>query len=98
MMEAYRVLKPFQWGGKHFAPKQVNAQVNYEEDDEETSAKLEPPCSCGLSILKCSNYAGDIWLVEERHPRKENMIRMHFACGDASLPPVEETEKTLVPA
>ncbi len=35
-------------------------------------------------------YGGDIWLVEERHPRKEIMLSQRYAVGDATVPTVDE--------
>lgn len=53
-------------------------------------------CVCRQTICRCScgilpeQYGGDIWLVEDRHPRKEIMLAHRFAIGDSSIPSVDE--------
>lgn len=46
-------------------------------------------CQCACGIPR-KTYAGDIWIVEAGHPRKEMMLAQRFATGDASLPSVDE--------
>ena len=70
MYEAYRVLKPFQWRGWSFAPRDT----------------VEPEGNP-------KTWAGDIWIVEAGHPRKETMLSNRFATGDAGLPSVDELLK-----
>ncbi len=47
-------------------------------------------CACGIPAER---YAGDIWLVEEKHPRLEMMLLHRFAIGDASIPSVDDLLK-----
>lgn len=77
--EVYRVRKPFRWRGWHFGPTHTQNSVSPE------TGRMEP-CNCG-------EYAGDIWLVESGHPRKEAMLTQRFVVGDASLPSADELLK-----
>lgn len=53
-------------------------------------------CVCRHTICRCScgilpeQYGGDIWLVEDNHPRKGTMLGYRFVIGDASIPPIDE--------
>ena len=90
MYEAYRVRKVFQWRGWSFAPQgpcgcQCEGCVN--QAGMACACPDSERCSCGI---KPEVFAGDIWLVEEAHPRKEIMVANRFAVGDASIPPVEK--------
>lgn len=59
-----------------------------------TGCKACPPeaCRCACNIPK-ETYAGDTWIVEDGHPRKEHMLLNRFAVYDDSLDPVEELMK-----
>ncbi len=77
MYEAYRVKKPFHWRGWHYGPTHVKNSVD--------------PVTGNLEECDCPYYAGDIWIVEAGHPRKEMMF--FNGCirrGNAELPPVDE--------
>ena len=102
MFEAYRVLKPFDWHGWGFAPKDacVCGEASGSSDCEDctgivgSGCKACPPdaCRCPCHILP-ERYAGEIWIVEEGNPRKEGMLERRYAVGDASLPPIDELMK-----
>ena len=79
MFQAYRVLQPFWWRGWHYGPEHIHASVNPETGKRE-------PCNC-------PHYAGDVWIVEAGHPRKDSILFMRVATGDASLQPAEELLK-----
>ena len=79
MYEVYRVLKSFRWRGWHYGPRHTTGAVNPQTGKFDT-------CDCG-------EYAGDIWIVEAGHPRKDAMIAARQVTGDASLPPVDELLK-----
>ncbi len=74
--EAYRVKKPFRWRGWHYGPKHTTNSINLD------TGQLED-CDCPF-------YAGDIWIVEAGHPRKETMLQVRTCVGDASLPSIDE--------
>jgi len=57
MYETFRVIHPFRWRGWHYGPGQHIAEVV----DQSTGQ----PAACD-----CDFYGGDIWVVEEGHPRK----------------------------
>lgn len=95
-MEAYRVLKSFQWNGWMFAPdRECRCSCR-------TDSRLNCPghvgmdCECKFSSCHCDcgipsdQYAGDVWLVEPGNLRKESMLSHRFAVYDASLPSVDE--------
>ncbi len=94
--EAYRVAKRFQWRGWEFAPAPnkacdcgcpaCNGQVGTACVCRHSSCR----CDCGIPA---SLYGGDIWLVEEGHPRKAAMLGGRFAFADASIPTVEDLLK-----
>ena len=97
-MESYRVRKQFQWDGVYYAPKgpsgecqcpcqKIGLDCTYMVGTGCMCDKTSCHCSCGI---KQEMYGGDVWLVEEGHPRKEFMITHHFATYDATLPSVAE--------
>ena len=75
MNEAYRVRRPFRWRGWHYGPIHTTNSVN-------DLGQLEK-CDCPF-------YAGDIWIVEAGHPRKEMMLATRAVIGDASLLSVDD--------
>ena len=62
--------------------------------------RVASTCSCKETICRCScgivqgQYAGDVWLVEANHPRKEIMLSQRYATGDASLPSIDDILET----
>lgn len=93
-IEAYRVRKQFQWRGWIFAPRQ---EADCEVEGAERMAgsgcrKCGDLARCDAGI-KPEQYAGDIWLVEAGHPRKDIMLAHRFAIGDSSISPVDELLK-----
>ena len=48
-------------------------------------------CSCALTKQE---WAGDVWVVAENHPRKEVMLLNRFVGGDGSLPSGDEVLKS----
>ena len=91
MYEAYRVLKPFDWRGWRYAPKD-SCKCGCEDCTEQAGTGCEacPPglCNCACNIPK-EIYAGDIWFVESGHPRKETMLEHRKAVYDDSIGDVE---------
>lgn len=77
--EAYRVRTPFRWNGWHYGPQHLSLSI-----DEDTGTYK--PCDCPY-------YAGNIWIVEENHPRKAPMLNWRKAVYDASFPSAEELMK-----
>ena len=92
--EAYRVRKKFGWRGWTFTPQGPCACGCGAECKGQAATGCHCPdkdyCVCGIDPLV---YGGDIWLVEQAHPRKDIMLGGRFAVGDASIPPVEELLK-----
>lgn len=95
MHRAFRVLKRFQWGGWEHAPNLGACGCGCER----CTGEIGSGCHCRETICRCAcgipanRYAGDIWVVQEGHPRLDVMIFNRFAIPDASLPPVEELLK-----
>lgn len=44
-------------------------------------------CSCNIPPWR---YAGDIWIVEAGHPRKDMILSQRMAVPDVTLPPGDE--------
>ena len=95
--EVYRVRKRFDWRGWQYGPSpgrcgcdcfvkgtHCTGQVG---SGCEQCAPSSCQCSCGIPV---DRYAGDIWIVEERHPRKDLMLLRRFASGDGSLPSIDD--------
>ncbi len=104
--EAYRVRKTFGWNGWQFSPgprKECNCRRGIEmchaNNDECGGAPGMSCAACTNTACKCSCmikkevYAGDIWIVQEGHPRKEIMLEHHHAVYDSGLPAIEEIMK-----
>lgn len=95
MFVAFRVRKAFGWYGWHFAPKDRECNCACTDCTE----KLVSSCQCADHGCGCTCgtnkklFAGDIWLVEERHPRLEAMMVSRFAIPDLSIPSVDELLK-----
>lgn len=115
-IEAYRVLKRFQWRGWEFAPSggcECSAQMHaaarvVDGKAVEGNACVENGCTgevgtgctaCPPEACRCAcnipaeTYGGEIWLVEDGHPRKEHMLANRFAVYDDSIPPTDELLK-----
>ena len=99
MYEAYRVLKPFDWRGWGYAPKDYCecGAASESSDCEGCTGKVGSGCeACPPDACRCpcniqpERYGGDIWVVEEGNPRKDIMLANRYAIGDASLPPIDE--------
>jgi len=105
--EAYRVNRRFVWDGWQFAPKAGAHRQNFQllegvSREEQAHNLKQQGCwderSCDPSL-----YAGDIWLVEENHPRKAAILSRNKAVYDSGLPRVddlledEEIKKLLSP-
>lgn len=104
MYQAFRVRKRFNWRGWIFAPAAGECECHNEGAQgcnafSQCTGVLASSCGCQGSVCRCDcgipreKYAGDIWLVEEGHPRLEMMMARRFAISDASIPPVEELLK-----
>ena len=98
--EAYRVRRRFNWRGWIFAPDIGQCQC-HDEGKEGCNAfrgcmgVTASSCGCKGSVCRCDcgipreRYAGDIWLVEDGHPRKAAMLSSRFAVYDATLASVD---------
>lgn len=96
--EAYRVRKPFDWRGWGFAPKDSCkcGEASGSSDCEGCTNIVGSGCiSCPPEACRCAchiepeRYGGDIWIVEDGHPRKEMMLINRYAIGDPSLPSID---------
>ena len=106
-MEAYKVIKPFEWNGWTLAqPGPCNCGCGDgpdETDRDRCTGEIGTGCPCADQELRKSchcycgvkpaRYGGGIWLVEEAHPNKESMLVRRYAVYDISLPPVDELMK-----
>lgn len=98
-MEAYRVRKNFQWDGWVYAPQGAEGLCKCGCGEESNCTGMvgtgcvchDTACHCDCGIPE-AQYAGDVWLVQDGHPRKDNMLNYHFATYDSSIPPVEELQ------
>ena len=58
--------------------------------------KVASLCLCRETVCRCScgipdtRYAGDIWIVEAGHDRKDMQLGQRKVVGDASIPSVED--------
>ena len=112
--EAYRVRKRFNWRGWIFAPHDNDGQCQCGHEGvqgcnafHQCMGRIASSCGCKSSICRCDcgipreRYGGDIWLVEEGHPRKAAMLASRFAVYDSGISPVDnllgdkQTAKTL---
>ena len=100
--EAYRVNRRFVWDGWQYAPKAGMHQQTFDvlPAGRGKVAKASHPrdsahfmkgqgCwderSCDPEL-----YAGDIWIVEENHPRKAAILSRNKAVFDSGLPHIDE--------
>ena len=92
---AYRVRRRFQWNGWEFAPPDA---CKCERDScRQCTQQVGSGCGvCKGSTCHCPcsipawRYGGDVWLVEERHPRLDVMMGNRFAVDDTALPPADK--------
>ena len=95
-METFRVRRKFNWRGWSYAPAGPACACECPKDTSSCSGKVATNCGCKGTICNCScgiprdMYAGDIWFVEDNHPRKETMIDRRFVTYDSGIPPVDE--------
>ena len=95
MFVAYRVRKAFGWNGWRYAPPDRECGCGCKD----CSQKLTSSCRCKNNGCGCSCttdrklFAGDIWIVQEGHPRLEAMLSARFAIPDASIPSIDELLK-----
>lgn len=124
MIQQFRVLRRFQWGGKEYAPKgqcacstdisrnQIRRELIDDEIVERTQTytgyagctkKSASGCTCsgsercgrtggGACGINPEDYGGDIWRVDENHPRKQFMLQRKFATYDIALETIPEEE------
>ena len=106
-LEAYRVVAPFGWNGWNFAPATPCVCVCDDSADsgaEKCAKKPGASCPCKrgggchcVCTINRDTFAGDIWLVEEGHPRKGAMLGqlggVRLAIYDAALPAVDDLAK-----
>ncbi len=102
MYAAFRVRKTFGWGGWQFSPGpskpcrcRSGLEICHQSDDEcnglpgTSCTGCTTTCNCPCRIDR-RIYGGDVWIVEERHPRLESMMNSRQAIPDPSLPPIDE--------
>ena len=95
-MEAYRVVRAFQWDGWKLAPSGKCRCTCSTDPTLGCPGFVGEGCGCATTTCHCDcgidpkQYGGDIWLVAPGNPRKESMITHRFAVGDASLPAVSD--------
>lgn len=92
--EAYRVRRRFGWRGWQLAPVGACTCQCRQSGDERCNVVAASGCVCeDAATCACGiparEYAGDIWIVEAGHPRKDIMLANRFAVGDASIPAVD---------
>jgi hypothetical protein len=99
--EVYRVRKRFQWDGWLLAPKASGSNPDLDaiwdglKSDTSLTAKdrADRMRQAGCMDERACNpaiYGGDVWLVQDNHPRKAQTINRRFAIYDASLPSADE--------
>ena len=97
-MEAYKVLKQFEWNGWILAePGICNCGCSEGSYAVPCTEKIGTGCGCSQKPSTChcdcgiqpARYGGGIWMVEPGHPLKENMLGRRYAIYDSSLDPVE---------
>jgi hypothetical protein len=98
-MEAYRVRKVFQWDGWAYSPKGPNGECKcgcVEGKGSKCTGVVGTSCVCHDTSCHCAcgireeQYAGDVFIVSDGHPRKEHMLKYHFATYDGGLPSIDE--------
>lgn len=102
MYEAYRVVRPFQWRGYQYAPPgKCTCECNVDEAhraNNDCTGRVGTNCHCpDAAYCPChipvAEYGGDIWLVENRHPRKDYILLNRFVTWDPSIPDGDELVK-----
>lgn len=101
MFSAYRVIKDFGWEGWQYAEspygyclcncwhrKITLGRTCTHQVGTECACKLHD-CFCTCT-LKEAQFAGDIWIIQENHPKIERLIKAEFAIYDSSLPPIHK--------
>jgi len=94
MYEVYRVVKQFQWNGFVYGPEGTCGCDCSEIKCTNTHGTgcvycQRNPCKCGCTVNEY-NYAGNIWIVNAGHPRKDMIIRSRLVIGDATLPSIDK--------
>lgn len=98
-LEVYRVRKPFQWDGWHYAPavscKQMaggcacapkaGGGVCTAKPGSGCACRAAARCTCVCGVAP-ELFGGDLWIVQAGHPRREHMITQRFVSYDASVP------------
>lgn len=95
-VEAYRVVRSFQWDGWKFAPGGKCRCTCSADPHLGCPGLVGEGCACATTACHCDcgidpkQYGGEVWLVAPGNPRKLTMLDHRFAIGDASLPAVGE--------
>lgn len=90
--ETYRVRRPFQWDGWQYAPAGACSCGCSAERESKCSGQVGSDCVCAHTSCHCAcgvaaeQYAGDVWIVLEGHPRKEMMLGSRYAVSDGAIP------------
>jgi hypothetical protein len=104
--EAYRANRRFAWDGWLFAPKAGVNNATFETlvEPRSKAAKATYPADAAhfMKMQGCWDeracdpdlYAGDIWIIEENHPRKAAILGRNKAVYDSGLPRVDDLLKT----
>ena len=96
--EAYRVRKQFDWRGWGFAPLDSCkcGETSGSEDCEGCTGEVGSGCiACPPEACRCAchiipeRFGGEVWIVEDGHPRKELMLAQRYAIYDATLPDID---------
>lgn len=107
MYEAYRVRRRFQWRGWEYAPsgpcqcsQEENAEGRGDCKDLGCTGEVGTGCkACYMERCRCAcnipveRYGGDVWIVEEGHPRKDMILGQRLAIKDVTLSPADELVK-----
>lgn len=94
--QAFRVRRKFGWNGWIYIPEPDRPCDCGCPDCTDGRASGCIVCAVGCHCIceeKPKTCAGDIWIVEESHPRLEAMLSSRFAIYDSSIPPVEDLLK-----
>ena len=97
--ERFRVLRAFDWQGWAYAPDgqgSCDCQGYLCGLGSQCKGEAGSGCECKNRACRCTcgiareRYAGNIWVVEDGHPRKAGMLTGRFACGDSAMPSIED--------
>ena len=100
MYVALRVIKDFGWNGWQFT-RTIHEECRCNCIDRKRNLKMTctqkvgTGCKCYHHDCYCSCVkdpgprAGDIWIIEEGHPKAKQLLKINFVAYDSCLPPIE---------